>query len=55
MTKEKKIVLANNKVIRLTEILRSVELDGDEKLYNEVENQLNQAINKLERLQEDDK
>jgi len=53
MNKEKKIVLANNKVIRLTESLFNAEKEGDEDVYNEIENQLNQAINKLERLQED--
>jgi len=50
MTNEKKIQLADNKVKRLNEELDIAEREGDEDRYQELENQLEQAVRKLERL-----
>jgi uncharacterized protein YpuA (DUF1002 family) len=52
---DKKILLAQNKVKRLTSLLKQAEDSGEEDDYTEWENQLNQAENKLGRLLDDKK
>lgn len=51
MDKDKKILLADSKIKRLQERLRFMEEDGDEEGYENIENQLSKAIDKLNEVQ----
>lgn len=51
MNEEQRKILSRNKVKRLREELNIAEREGDDDRYEELENQLDQAIRKLERLE----
>lgn len=51
MDKDKRILLANNKIKRLRKRLRFMEEDGGEEGYEDIENQLSKAMDKLNEVQ----